>query len=136
MLVVDASAITDLLLERPSAQRIGAHLLEHSFDLHAPHLLDVEVLSALRRVVAAQHASPARAQEALRDLADLPIERYPHQMLVRRVWSLRENLSSYDAVYLALAEALSDEGTPLLTTDVRFARAARRHGETAVVLVE
>lgn len=136
MLVVDANAITDLLLARASAQRIGTHLLEHSIDLHAPQLLDVEVLSALRRVVASQHASPARAQEALLDLAELRIERYPHQMLMGRVWSLRENLSPYDAVYLALAEALSERGAPLLTTDVRFARAARRHGDTAVVLVE
>jgi len=136
VLVVDASAITDLLLGRPSAPRIEAHLVDHSFDLHAPHLLDVEVLSALRRLVASGEAPAARAEDAIADLADIPIERYPHQMLLGRAWMLRGNLSVYDAVYLALAEALSDQGTPLLTTDVRFARAARKHGDTVVVLVD
>jgi len=136
VLVVDASAITDLLLGRPSAHRIEAHLVDHSFDLHAPHLLDVEVLSALRRVVASGDAPAARVHEAIVDLADLPIERYPHEMLLARVWTLRGNLSAYDAVYLALAEALSDQGTPLLTSDFRFARAARKHGDSPVVLAE
>jgi len=133
VLVVDASVITDLLLGRPSAPRIEAHLVDHSFDLHAPHLLDVEVLGALRRLVASGEAPAARAEDAIADLADIPIERYPHQMLLGRACG---NLSVYDAVYLALAEALSDQETPLLTTDVRFARSARKHGDTAVVLVD
>lgn len=135
MLVVDASAVIDLLLARPSAARIEAHVVEHGHDLHAPHLLDVEVLSALRRVVASGEASPARAGEALADLADLPVERYPHQVLAPRVWQLRDNFSAYDGVYLALAEALVEGGVALLTADARFARASQAHGLVDTVLV-
>ena len=70
-------------------------MVEHGFDLHAPHLLDVEVVSALRQVVAAGDASSVRAGEAVADLLDLPIERYAHEGLVPRVWELRENFSAY-----------------------------------------
>lgn len=134
MLVIDASATTELILARPLAERIAAHIAEHRHDLHAPHLLDVEVLSALRRLVATGDASDQRAEEALVDLLDLPIERYAHDILVPRIWNLRRNFSAYDATYLALAEALTDEGVPLLTTDARFARAIGDHaGITAIM---
>ena len=73
MLVVDASAVAELLLGRPAGESVAQRLREYEFDLHAPHLLDVEVLSALRRVVAAGDASPARSGEAVADLLDLPI---------------------------------------------------------------
>jgi predicted nucleic acid-binding protein len=92
------------------------------------------VLSALRRVVASAEASAARAGEAVADLLDLPIERYPHEVLVPRVWQLRENFSAYDATYLALAESLVDTGAPLLTADARFARAAEAHSSVDVLL--
>ena len=91
--------------------------------MHAPHLVDVEVLSALRRLVASSELTAARAGEAITDLLDLPIERYPHDILVPRVWELRENFSAYDASYVALAEAVADEPVPLLTADARLARA-------------
>lgn len=135
MLVVDASAVAELLLVRPAAEEIERRVAEHGYMLHAPHLLDVEVLSALRRVVASGDASAARAREALADLLDLPLERYPHDILVQRVWELRDNFSAYDAAYLALAETLTEGGAELLTADARFARATRAHGQVDVLLV-
>jgi predicted nucleic acid-binding protein len=136
MLVVAASAVAELVLARPSAERIARRLADDGADLHAPHLLDVEVLSALRRVVASGDASPARAGEAVDDLLDFPIERYPHDALAPRIWQLRDNFSAYDAAYLALAEALADDGVPVLTTDSRLARAARAYTDVPVVLVD
>ena len=127
MLVIDASAIAELVLARPSATAVARHVADHEHDLHAPHLLDVEVLSAIRRLVATRDATTERATEAIADLLDLPIARYPHDVLVPRVWELRKNFSSYDGAYLALAEALTDDGVPLLTADRRFARAIRAH---------
>src|SRR5947199_5495221 len=99
MLVVDASAVAELLLARPMAAQIEGHIASHDYLLHAPQLLDVEVLGALRRVVSAGEASTARAEEAVDDLLDFPVERYPHDTLIRRVWELRANFSSYDATY-------------------------------------
>jgi predicted nucleic acid-binding protein len=123
MLVVDASALTELVLARPAGEVVGEHLAGHGFALHAPHLLDVEVLSALRRLVSSGEATADRAGEAIADLLDLPIERYPHDILVPRAWQLRENFSAYDASYIALAEGIADEPVPLLTADARLARA-------------
>ena len=88
--------------------------------LHAPHLLDVEVTQVLRRYTQNTALTAQRAQEALDDLLDFPIERYPHAALLPRAWDLRDNLTAYDAVYVALAEALQ---TSLLTCDGRLARA-------------
>lgn len=74
--------------------------------LHAPHLLDVEVAQVLRRYVRSKDILPERGAEALADLASLPINRYPHFVLLPRIWQLRHNLTAYDAAYVALAEAL------------------------------
>jgi predicted nucleic acid-binding protein len=134
MLVIDASAVIELLLGRAAAESVAAAIREHDFDLHAPHLVDVEVLSALRRVVAAGDASPARAAEAVDDLIDLPLERYAHEAFVPRMWELRENFTAYDAAYLALAEVLVEEGAPLLTADTRLARAASEHTGVEIAL--
>jgi predicted nucleic acid-binding protein len=134
MLVIDASAAADLLLARPVADAIARHISDHDHDLHAPHLLDVEVVSAVRRLVASGEATQARGLEAIADLLDLPLVRYPHEILVPRIWELRENFSAYDAAYLALAEALTDEGAPLLTTDERFARATRAQSGIEVLV--
>ena len=136
MIVVDASAVAELLLGRPAGDAVAQRVREHGFDLHAPHLLDVEVMSALRRVVAAGDASPVRAGEAVADLLDLPIERYADEGLVPRVWELRENFSAYDATYIALAEAIAEEGAPLLTADARLARAADAHTAVSVLLAD
>jgi predicted nucleic acid-binding protein len=134
MLVVDASAIAELLLGRPAAARIRDHVAEHDYSLHAPHLLDIEVLRALRHLVASGEASADRAGEAVADLLALPLERYPHDTLVPRVWELRDNFSAYDAAYVALAESLTDSGAALLTSDARLARGARAHGAVEVLL--
>src|SRR4051794_5833962 len=135
MLVVDESAITVLVLARPAAREVERHLADNIDGLHAPHLLDVEVLSALRRLVAAGEASPTRAEDALGDFLDLPITRHPHDFLARRIWELRDNVSAYDAAYLALAEVVADAGATLLTADRRFARAAKRHSFVQAVAV-
>ena len=134
MLVVDASALTELLLGRPAGTIVGEQLVHHGFAVHAPHLVDVEVLSALRRLVASGEASAERAGEAIADLHDLPIERYPHDILVTRIWQLRENFSAYDASYVALAEGVGDEPVPLLTADGRLARAIDVRTDVPVLL--
>ena len=133
MLVVDASAVAELLLRSAAGATVARTLREHDFDLHAPHMLDVEVLSALRRVVAVGATSSARAREALDDFLDLPIARYPHDALAPRIWQLRENFSAYDAAYVALAEVIADDGAPLLTADARLARATDAHTDVRVV---
>jgi predicted nucleic acid-binding protein len=136
MLVVDASALTELVLGRPAGDVVGEHFAGHGFALHAPQLVDVEVLSALRRLVASGEATAERAGEAIADLLDLPIERYPHDILVPRIWQLRENFSAYDASYIALAEGVADEPVPLLTADARLARAVADHADLPVVLAD
>jgi len=135
MLVIDASATADLVLARPVAEKVAGHIADHDADLHVPHLLDIEVVSAIRRLVTTGEATPTRGREAIADLLDLPLARYPHEILVPRIWELRQNFSSYDAAYLALAESLTDEGVPLLTTDARLARATRAHTEIELLAV-
>lgn len=93
------------------------------------------MLSALRRVVAAGEASAQRGEQAVADLRELPVERYPHTVLAPRIWQLGDNVSAYDASYLALAEVLAEEGSAsLVTADARFARAARRVSDVEVLL--
>jgi predicted nucleic acid-binding protein len=89
--------------------------------LHAPHLVDLEVISALRRRAAAGDLDQSRAHRALRDLESLSITRYPHLPLVRRAWELRHNMTPYDAAYVSLAEALA---CVLVTWDRRLASSA------------
>ncbi len=134
MLVVDASALTELILGRPAGDVVGEHLVQQRFAVHTPHLIDVEVLSALRRLVASGETNVERAGEAIADLQDLPIERYPPDILVARIWQLRENFSAYDASYVALAEGVGDDPVPLLTADRRLARAANEHTDVPVLL--
>jgi predicted nucleic acid-binding protein len=125
MIVVDASALLEVLLRTRSAQAVETRIFdEPRRTLHAPHLLDVEVAQVLRRYAAMGEINEQRGAEALADLADFPIRRYPHDFLLTRVWNLRSNFTAYDAVYVALAEAL---GAQLLTRDQRLATAIRRH---------
>jgi predicted nucleic acid-binding protein len=134
MLVVDASAFADLLLDLRRSEQVRRYIAEYRWEIHAPHLLDLEILSSLRRAVAAGKMSEGRAAAAVIDLLSFSVERYPNAILGARIWQLKENFTPYDAAYLALAENLSDRGVPLLTTDARFARAARRHTDVEVLL--
>lgn len=121
MLVADTSAVIDVLGARAPATGLVKRF-EAEADLHAPHLIDVEVLHVLRGFVRAGGLSADRAHEARRDFDDLMIVRYPHGPLADRAWELRDNLSAYDAMFVALAEAL---GATLVTCDRRLAHAAR-----------
>lgn len=128
MIVVDASAVVEVILDTPAAERIGRLFFDSGESLHAPHLLDVEVAQVLRRFAVTDVVEARRARGALADLADLPIVRYPHDVLLPRVWELRHNVSAYDAVYVALAETLD---ATLLTGDRRLAAAiGHLHVET------
>ncbi len=120
MIVLDASAVLELLLRTKAAAAVESRLFDHDESLHAPHLMDIEVTQVLRRYAATGVATPERCREALADLADLPLTRYPHDFLLDRVWTLRANLTAYDAVYVALAEALD---APLLTRDRQLSNA-------------
>lgn len=117
MIVVDASAVLEVLLQTDRARVVEAELFGGS-TLHAPHLLDLEVTQVLRRYERSGACSPGRGSAALGVFLDLRIERYPHHLFLPRVWELRSNATAYDAVYLALAEALD---APLLTMDRKLA---------------
>lgn len=118
MIVLDASALLELLLVTDKAGRVSERIAPARETLHAPHLIDLEVAQVLRRYVSRGVLSEERAGEALQDHADLNLNRYPHDVLLGRIWELRNNVSAYDAAYLALAEVL---GAPLLTSDARLA---------------
>lgn len=130
MIVVDASAILEVLLNTPVAAAVGLRLFAENESLHAPHLLDVEVAQVLRRYAAGGHIESARGQQALRDLADFPITRYPHDLFLNRVWELRHSVTAYDAVYLALAEALR---APMVTRDRKLKTASGHRARVEVV---
>ena len=122
MIVVDASAVVAVLLDPgPGAERIRRRIEGPGESLHVPHLMDLEVLHALRRQALRGTLSPRRGTEALEDLVNIMFIRYPHTSLVERVWALRHNLTANDAAYVALAEALD---APLVTMDARLAQAA------------
>lgn len=106
MIVVDASAVIELLLQTDLGLRVESRLFRDGAELHVPHLLDVEVAQAMRRLVKAGDLGPERVQQALDDLMVLGLHRHPHHDLLARIWEMRDNLSAYDAAYVALAEAL------------------------------
>jgi predicted nucleic acid-binding protein len=120
MIVVDASAVLELLLRGPASQAIASRIGSDDEDLHAPHLLDLEVAQVLRRHAQAGAIGEERGRQALEDLADLDVARHPHDLFLPRIWELRGHVTAYDAAYLALAEALA---APLVTLDRRLARA-------------
>lgn len=120
MIVLDASALVELLLGTNHGHSIAERIADPELSLHVPHLADVEVAQALRRYVRQGEIDPASARTALEDLRCLDLERHGHEPLLDRVWALRDNLTAYDAVYVALAEALD---SALLTCDGRLAGA-------------
>ena len=117
-IVVDASAVLEVLLRTRRAGAISRRILADDAALHAPHLLDVEVAQVLRRYARAREVGVARATQALADFMDVRVERYPMEPLLGRIWALRDTVTAYDAAYIALAEALE---APLLTCDARLA---------------
>jgi predicted nucleic acid-binding protein len=119
MLVVDTSAVLAALAQKPPDQALVARLSDDG-DLHAPHLIDIELLNALRGLVRGGVLNADRAEDVRTDVADLALTRYGHEPLADRIWALRENLSAYDAAFVALAEALE---VPLVTCDSRLANA-------------
>jgi predicted nucleic acid-binding protein len=128
--VVDASALLEVVLRSSRAGAVEARILAPNVTLHAPHLIDAEVAQVLRRYALAGELEPGRGREALADLSDLPPSRYPLSFFLPRIWELPNNLTAYDAAYVALAEAL---GAPLLTCDERLARSAGHRTEIVAV---
>jgi predicted nucleic acid-binding protein len=130
VIVVDASALLEALLRTPAAAAVERRMFGSRQTLHAPHLIDVEVAQVVRRYAAGGEIESERGVAALADLADMPLRRYSHDFLLPRVWALRHNLTAYDAVYVALAEALD---APLLTRDQRMAAASGHHARIELV---
>lgn len=119
MIVVDASiVVTALADDGPDGDRVRGRLRGER--LLAPHLIDVEVVSAWRRLAAAGDLDERRVGLAMDDLDSLRLDRVPHRPLMVRCWELRQNLTVYDATYVALAEAMQ---VPLLTADAKLAAA-------------
>lgn len=116
VLVIDTSAVLEALVAREPAHGLVERLALDG-DLHAPHLIDVEVLHALRRLNILGKLSDERAADARADYRDLALVRYPHTALSDRIWELRHNLTAYDAAFVTLAEVL---GAPMITCDSRL----------------
>jgi predicted nucleic acid-binding protein len=130
VIVVDASALLEVLLRTAAAKAVEDRLFAPHRTLHAPHLLDVEVAQVVRRYAASGDIDNERGRVALGDLADLSMQRYPHDFLLPRIWALRNNLTAYDATNVALAEVLD---APLLTRDRRLAAAAVHRAQIELV---
>jgi len=128
MIVIDASATVALLLDQGAqAAAIRARVAAES--LHSPHILDLEVASAMRRLVVSRVLEVRRVNAVLEHLMALPVQRYAHTTFLPRIWQLRENVTAYDAAYVALAEALD---APLVTTNGPLARAPGHHATVEV----
>lgn len=126
MIVLDASAAVDLLLERGERAAWVERWLDDDEVVAAPHLIDLEVASAMRRRELAGELGAARGRASLEDFASMPLRRYPTTELLGRVWQLRRILTACDAAYVALAEVLD---VTLVTMDARLGR-SRGHGAT------
>jgi predicted nucleic acid-binding protein len=123
MIVADASVILEVLLRTPIGTEIEKQLFAPGETIHVPHLTDLEVLQVLRRYSKNTVLSAVRARQAIEDYTDMPLNRYPHVVLLQRVWDLRHNFTAYDAAYIALAEALD---ASLMTCDRAFATRGHR----------
>jgi predicted nucleic acid-binding protein len=131
MIVVDASALLEFLLQTSLGARVEARLFGEEDELHAPHLLDVEIAQGLRRLVRTGEVSSGRAEEAIADLTDLDLLRHAHVDLLDRAWKLRDNISAYDAMYVALAEAIE---APIVTCDSPLAEAPGHRARIEVIV--
>jgi len=120
VIVLDASALLELILATPTGKVIAERIADPALSLHTPHLADIEVAQALRHYVREGEIAAADAEVAIEDLRSLDLARHGHEPFLDRIWSLRDNVPAYDAVYVALAEVL--DGV-LLTADARLARA-------------
>lgn len=105
MIVLDASVVVELLTHGVLADAIRKSLAARDESFIAPHLIDVEVMNAIRRVTARQRVDAYKSRRFLAELAEMPLERYSHLPLIARIWELRHNFTAYDATYIALAEA-------------------------------
>lgn len=130
MIVVDASALLEFLLQTSLGARVEARLFRDDGDLHAPHLVDVEIVQGLRRLVRAGEVSSGRADQAIEDLTDLDLHRHAHIDFLGRTWKLRDNFSAYDAMYVALAEALE---APIVTCDHPLGKAPGHRARIEVI---
>ena len=120
MIVVDASALIDALRDIPDGEVLRARLVGE--ELHAPALIDYEMVNGVRRLTLRGKLDAERADDLLTDFDDLPLQRWPGEdALRRRAFALRDQVSAYDAAYLALAEAM---GCALITRDTRLARSS------------
>jgi predicted nucleic acid-binding protein len=124
--VLDASAAVDFLVRRGPRGDWAAETVQAAESLHAPHLVDLEVISTLRLFVGSRYLPQGAGKAALVDFEELPIDRYPAGPFFARIWELRRRLTSYDAAYVALAEALD---LPLVTTDGRLGRTRGHRAE-------
>ncbi len=122
MIVPDASVVVELLTNGRLADSVRHALAGRSDSFIAPHLLDVEVLSAIRSLVAGQRIDSHRSEQFLTGLAMLPAQRFPHTPLLSRIWELRHNFTAYDAAYIALAEATN---SVLYTSDEKLSKGHR-----------
>lgn len=130
MIVLDASALVELILSSPTGQLVAARIADPAEGLHTPHLADLELVQALRRYVREGLVDEDAAAVALDDFRALDLQRHAHEPLLERVWEMRENLTAYDAVYVALAEVLD---APLLTCDGPLSRAPDVAGRAVLV---
>jgi predicted nucleic acid-binding protein len=119
LIVLDASVVVELLTHGLLADSIWRELAARDDTYLVPHLLDIEVISAIRRLVAGHRIDPHRSEQLLVDLAAFPAERCPHTPLLGRIWELRSNFTAYDAAYIALAEAT---GALLYTSDRKLCK--------------
>lgn len=122
MIVLDASVVVELLTNGPLADPLRGDLARRDESFIVPHLLDVEVTSAFRKLAAAQHIDSHRSEQLLTGLAALPAERYAHQPLLARIWELRHNFTACDAAYISLAELT---GSVLYTCDSKLGKGHR-----------
>ena len=121
MIVLDASAAIDWLLQTRAGLQIEKRIYSRGESLHAPHLLDLEVTQVLRRLAREHKIEARRADQAVNDLLNLRIARYPHFVFLSEIWQLRHNLTAYDAIYVVLAERLK---ATLITRDARLSAAS------------